>query len=117
MPFWMTNFPSTPGFLRHWKSFSHAGQYAQKYGAAITKRLMANYIRSLLLPTPVASEQELASGVEEFNTIYGLYSEVRPGTLDLLEQSWQAAKQFVARVVSGSRSKTERPGQVNGPNF
>jgi hypothetical protein len=82
------------GFLRHWEKLFHEGQYAQKY-VAIMKRLMANYKRSLLLPTPVASEQELASGIEKFNEIYGLRTEVRPGTLDLLEQAWNSAKQSV----------------------
>jgi len=82
------------GFLRHWETLFHEGQYAQKY-VAIMKRLMANYKRSLLLPTAVASEQELASGIEKFNEIYSLRTEVRPGTLDLLEQAWNSAKQSV----------------------
>ncbi len=67
------------------------------------KRLMANYKRTLLLPTPVASEQELALGVEEFNKIYGLHSEVRPGTLDLLEQAWNSAKQSVQEAAFPTR--------------
>jgi hypothetical protein len=88
------------GFLRHWKTIMHEGRSAQKYGVAIIKRLLANYERSLLLPTPVASEQELAAGVEEFNRIYGLRTEVRAGTLDLLEQAWSSAKRFVWEVDS-----------------
>lgn len=83
------------GFLRHWKTVFHEGRTAKKYGSHILKRLMANYERSLLLPTPVASKQELASGVEEFNEIYGLRTEVRPGSLDLLKQAWISAKQAV----------------------
>ena len=75
----------------------------QKFGLAIMKRLMANYKRTLLLPTPVASEQELALGVEEFNEIYGLHSEVRPGTLDLLEQAWNSAKQSVQEAAFPTR--------------
>jgi hypothetical protein len=96
------------GFLRHWKTLLHEGRSAQKYGIAITKRLLANYERTLLLPTPVASEQELASGVKEFNKIYGLRTEVRPGTLDLLEQAWQAAKHHV-REVSSLAQEVPRP--------
>jgi Protein of unknown function (DUF1638) len=91
------------GFLRHWETLFHEGQYAQKYGVAIMKRLMANYKRTLLLPTPVASEQELALGVEEFNELYGLHSEVRPGTLDLLEQAWNSAKQSVQEAAFPTR--------------
>jgi hypothetical protein len=87
------------GFLRHWKTLFHEEFTAKKFGTAISKRLMANYERTLLLPTPVASEQELALGVEEFNQIYGLRSEVRNGTLDILEQAWNSAKQFVRGVA------------------
>jgi len=91
------------GFLRHWKTVFYEGRTAEKFGPAIMKRLLANYKRTLLLPTPVASEQELASGVEEFNEIYGLHSEVRPGTLDLLEQAWNFAKQSVREAAFPTR--------------
>jgi hypothetical protein len=83
------------GFSRHWKDILHKGREAKKFSPAIMKRLMANYERSLLMPTPVASEQELALGVEEFNKIYGLRTEVRVGTLSLLEKAWNSAKQIV----------------------
>ena len=87
------------GFIRHWETLLYKGHFAEQYGVAFMKRLMANYKRSLLLPTPVASEQELASGVEEFNKIYGLRTEVRLGTLDLLEKAWGAAKEFVREGI------------------
>jgi hypothetical protein len=83
------------GFMRHWETLLLEGHLAGKCGVDIMKRLLANYERTLLLPTPVASEQELALGVEKFNKIYGLRTEVRPGTLDLLEQAWNSAKQSV----------------------
>ena len=83
------------GFMRHWKTVFYKGRTAEKYGIGISKRLMADYERSLLLPTAVASEQELASGVQEFNKIFGLRTEVRRGTLDLLKQAWNSAKQSV----------------------
>jgi Protein of unknown function (DUF1638) len=83
------------GFSRHWENMLHKGHGAEKFGLAIIKRLMANYERSLIMPTPVASEQELMSGVEEFNKIYDLRTEVRPGTLGLLEKAWNSTKQLV----------------------
>ena len=83
------------GFSRHWEDILHKGRGAEKFGLAIIKRLMANYERSLIMPTPVASEQELMSGVEEFNKIYNLRTEVRPGTLGLLEKAWNSTKQLV----------------------
>jgi hypothetical protein len=92
------------GFMRHWKTLFYEGRTAKKYGSGMMKRLMANYQRSLLLPTPVAGEQELAQAVEEFNEIYNLHSEVRPGTLDLLEQAWNSAKQFVRGPTAQDRT-------------
>jgi hypothetical protein len=83
------------GFSRHWRDILHKGPEAKKFGPAIMKRLMANYERCLLMPTPVASEQELAIGIEEFNKTYGLRTEIRVGILDLLEKAWNSAKQFV----------------------
>jgi len=83
------------GFARHWKDIMHKGLGMGKFDLAMSKRLMANYERSLLMPTPVLSEQELASGIEEFNEIYGLRTEVRAGTLDVLQKTWITTKKLV----------------------
>jgi Protein of unknown function (DUF1638) len=83
------------GFARHWKDIMHKGLGTGKFDLAISKRLMANYERSLLMPTPVLSEQDLASGIEEFNEIYGLRTEVRAGTLDMLQKTWITTKKLV----------------------
>ncbi|MCX5862849.1 MAG: DUF1638 domain-containing protein [Deltaproteobacteria bacterium] len=82
------------GFTRHWKTLIHK-DLCGEIDLAMSKRLMANYERSLLLPTPVMSEDEMASHVEEFNELYGLRTEVRSGSLELLEKSWEHAKAFV----------------------
>ena len=94
------------GFSRHWATILHKGRGAEKLDLAMMKRLMANYERSLLLPTPVASEQELASGIHEFNRIYGLRTEVRPGTLDILEKAWSSAKQLVREITFSTPPRT-----------
>lgn len=86
------------GFSRHWETMLHKGRDAEKCGLVMMKRLMASYERSLLLPTPVASEQELALGIQKFNEIYGLRAEVRPGTLDILERTWSSAKHLVKEI-------------------
>jgi hypothetical protein len=96
------------GFSRHWENILHKGREPEKFRPAIMKRLMANYERSLLLPTPVASEHELALGIEEFNKTYGLRTEVRSGTLDLLEKAWNAAKQLI-RDPPSSRKAQMKP--------
>jgi len=87
------------GFSRHWETMLHKGPSAEKFGLAMIKRLMASYERSLLLPTPVASEHDLALGIQEFNKIYGLRTEVRLGTLDILEKTWSSAKHLVRRIT------------------
>ncbi len=87
------------GFSRHWDTMLHKGRDAEKFGLEMIKRLMASYERRLLLPTPVASEQELALGIKEFNKIYGLRTEVRLGTLDILEKAWSSAKQLVGEIT------------------
>jgi hypothetical protein len=87
------------GFSRHWETMLHKGRNAEKFGLVMMKRLMASYERSLILPTPVASERELALGIQEFNKIYGLRTEVRLGTLDILEEAWSTAKQLVGDIT------------------
>jgi Protein of unknown function (DUF1638) len=82
------------GFTRHWKDLIHKNICDAK-GLAMSKRLMANYERSLLLPTPVMSENEMRANIKEFNDVYGLRSEVRYGSLDILEQNWKRIKVFV----------------------
>ena len=87
------------GFARDWETILDKGRDAEKFGLEMIKRLMASYERSLLLPTPVASERELALGIQEFNKIYGLRTEVRLGTLDILAKAWSSAKQLVEDIT------------------
>ena len=88
-----------PGFARHWESLGEnlAGPMGSSHPTML-KRLLANYKRTLLLPTPVMCEEEMAASVTEFNEKYGLRSEVRPGTLEILNRTWRAAKESVLRA-------------------
>jgi uncharacterized protein DUF1638 len=81
------------GFSRHWEnmSFDISKNLLHKKDE-IMKLMMANYKRSLLLPTKVLGEEELRQNTKEFNERYGLKVETRPGTLTLLENAWEAAK-------------------------
>lgn len=88
------------GFSRHWKEIMHKGIAEGRMSLAMSKRLMAHYTRTLLMPTPVATEEELAASAEEFNALYGLQTEVRAGTLEILQGSWAAAK----KVIMASRA-------------
>jgi hypothetical protein len=80
------------GFSRYWKQVLHSRQFDR----AMTGLLLANYKRSLLLPTEVLSEDEMAANVTEFNALYGLRLESRPGTLEILRNTWLAAKTFLS---------------------
>lgn len=84
------------GFARHWESLGI--NMISPMGSShpeMLKRLMANYKRTLLLPTPVIFEEEMASSIREFNEAYGLRSEVRAGTLEILNRTWRGAKERV----------------------
>lgn len=90
------------GFSRHWKQI-FSPSLPEKLAAKkdkVMKRLMANYQRSLILPTPVLGELELRENIREFNETYGLRTECRPGTLALLEDAWKTVKR-AARQSAG----------------
>jgi hypothetical protein len=83
------------GFSRHWKEIL-SPTLPEKLAAKkdkIMKRLMANYQRCLILPTPVLGESELKENIREFSNKYDLKTDIRPGTLTLLENAWEAVKQ------------------------
>ncbi|MFC1834252.1 DUF1638 domain-containing protein [Thermodesulfobacteriota bacterium] len=83
------------GFARHWKTLRDDVTKGRGDSShpELLKRYLAEYKRTLLLPTPVMSEEELADTVADFNESFGLHNEVRPGTLDLLYRAWNEAKQ------------------------
>ena len=79
-----------PGWTSHWKRI-----FDKNFGKTSTdmaKRLFAHYERSLLVTTPIMPEDEMHSNIKEFNDMFGLRTEKRAGTLQILEESWQVAK-------------------------
>ncbi len=85
------------GFSRHWEkilSLDVPEKLIHKKDK-ILNRMMGNYKRSLLLPTPVLGESELRENTRKFSERYGLKTETRPGTLSLLEKAWSEAKTAV----------------------
>jgi hypothetical protein len=56
---------------------------------------MANYERVLVLSTSVMTSEEMTAHVTEFGELYSLRTEVRDGTLKILEHTWQNAKEKV----------------------
>ena len=82
-----------PGWTRHWRRM-----FDKEFGnlsVDMARRLFENYERSLLISTPVMSQETMKENSSEFNTLFGLREEIRPGTLDILVDSWNSAKAFL----------------------
>ena len=90
------------GFSRHWEKIlsSDVPQNLIPKKDEILQRLMGNYERTLLLPTTALAEDELRKNTKKFTEKYGLKTEIRPGTLALLENAWQAAKRAAGGQVT-----------------
>ncbi|MFH0781658.1 MAG: DUF1638 domain-containing protein [Pseudomonadota bacterium] len=59
------------------------------------KRMFTRYERSLLVVTPVMREEEMRRNAEEFNALLGLRTEVRPGALKILDETWRTVKEYL----------------------
>jgi hypothetical protein len=81
----------TAGWAHHWQEIMLKTR-GGRIDLAMAKRLLANYERVLFLSTPVMPEDEMAPSIREFREMYGLRSEVREGTLHLLNETWRTAK-------------------------
>jgi hypothetical protein len=83
-----------PGWTYHWRRM-----FAREHGNLsldMAKRLFKDYERSLLIQTPVMAEAEMKQNSKEFNQLFGLHQESRPGTLEILKQTWSTAKAFLS---------------------
>jgi len=79
-----------PGWTCHWRRM-----FEREFGRLsidMARRLFKSYERSLLIPTPIMAEETMRRNAEAFNTRFGLREEIRPGTLDILNESWNSAK-------------------------
>jgi len=79
-----------PGWTRHWRRM-----FEKDFGnlsVDMARRLFANYERSLLIPTAVMSQEKMKRKSNDFRTLFGLREEIRPGTLDILVNTWKSAK-------------------------
>jgi len=86
----------TPGWTCHWKRIF--GPDCSRMKPDMAKRLFARYERSLLVVTPVMSRDEMERNVEEFNKLFGCRSEVRKGTMEILNETWKAAKASLKNI-------------------
>lgn len=82
-----------PGWSVHWKRM-----FEQEFGNMspdIAKRLFVHYERSLLVSTPIMSDEEMRRNVTAFNQMFGFRSDAREGTLHILDETWSRAKAFL----------------------
>ena len=80
-----------PGWTYHWRRM-----FESEFGnlsVAMARRLFKNYERSLLISTPIMTDAEMKQNSHEFSTLFGFREEFRPGTLEILLDSWNSAKQ------------------------
>ena len=87
----------TPGWTYHWRKFfapehSHTTQN-------MARRLLNRYKRSLLVVTPVMSRDDMERNVKDFNELFDLRLETCVGTLDLLNDAWNAAKTYLTTGI------------------
>ena len=84
-----------PGWTRHWQNIfrKETGGWSEE----LAKRLFtgSGYERSLLVPNGLLPEEEMRENIAEFNRMFGFRTEVRPGTMHLLQQAWAAVKNFL----------------------
>ena len=82
-----------PGWTRHWRRM-----FEKEFGnlsVDMARRLFKDYERSLLISTPVMSEETMKQNSNGFKTLFGFREEIRQGTLDILMDSWNTAKSFL----------------------
>lgn len=82
-----------PGWTYHWKRIFEA-----EFGnmdVPMARRLFKNYERSLLVNSPVMPEHVMKGNIRGFTEIFGFRVESRTGTLKILEDAWQSAKEVV----------------------
>jgi hypothetical protein len=84
-----------PGWTAHWRDF--LGKALGGLDSPMAQRLFSAYTRSLLIPTNVMAEEKMRQNAEEFGRLLNLRTEVRQGTLEILQQAWENAKREVAK--------------------
>jgi len=94
----------TAGWAHHWKDLMLKTQRGV-LDPAISKRLMSNYERVLVLSTPALPAEDMTPKIQEFSEVYGLRIEAREGTLDILNETWLTAKRVLTTNSEASRQK------------
>jgi hypothetical protein len=80
----------TPGWAYHWRRM-----FERELGGVsldLAKRMFEHYERTLLLSSPVMSDQMMQESIREFVDQFGFRMETCPGTMGILERTWEEAK-------------------------
>lgn len=88
-----------PGWTHHWRRIFN-GEFGN-VSVDMAKRLFAHYERSLLIPTPVMAKEEIRKKTDGFNQLFGFRTEVREGTMDILNNTWKSAKEYLIAPSKG----------------
>ena len=93
-----------PGWTYHWRRM-----FEQQFGNTsvdIFKEMFKHYERSLMVTTPTMPLEEMEKNSAEFNEKFGFRTETCKGTLGILHETWNSAKDF---ILSKSKSDSHKP--------
>lgn len=92
----------TPGWSQHWKLLLAGDNHLS---STRMRRVLSGYERALAVKTPAISTRELLRNGREFCLQAGLRLELCPGTMGLLTEAWNAAKQFLRSKLEASERR------------
>jgi hypothetical protein len=95
----------TPGWASHWRRMFDltTGGVSVK----IAKRMFEHYERTLLISNPVMSNEEMREGIREFVDTFGFCVETCDGTIRILKDTWELAKESTGFPTSQAAKRTE----------
>ena len=98
------------GFSRHWSKDPGSRKCPKSFSTRRTPSSNASWrttSAACSFPPPCSAEAELRRNTREFSERHNLRTEIRPGTLSLLEKAWSGAKQAAGHP---GRVNPHRPG-------
>ncbi len=81
----------TPGWTNHWKAIFEK-EFGKNMSIKMAKRIFKHYKRTLLVTNSVMKEHQMETNIHEFNSLFQCYSDISQGSMDMLNDTWQAAK-------------------------
>jgi hypothetical protein len=87
----------TPGWSSHWQRLFDL----QTGGVSMemARRMFEHYERTLVISSPVMSEEEMRQGIREFVEMFGFRIERCMGTMSILSRAWEEAKRYLQAKI------------------